>query len=518
MPTLLEQLRDELSRSREAAPTQFGAWSIHQKALNADGGLLAGAKDLPGGGVNPYYTGPNSLFGVAGLESDIISTRVQPRGMSGALPAIPSNEMYPFFGYLTGFLADSGLEPDEPCDDPPVAGPAKTCIQTAQYGRYERMTRTVDVTRLGQRINAGDMSFDLRLINDPLLSNGAGAGSPGYSDLFTPNVQGMTTFAAEVLMRMKEVGVAFQNKLARQLWAGNPANNKGGGGYMEFPGLDILIGTNKFDALTGTSCPSLDSIISDFGYNRVDSAGVNAVLAVTYMCRQLSFNSNRMGLDPTQWVIAMRQEAFYELTAVWPCAYLTARCTSVGVPNSANTNLFVDANDQVRMRDELRAGRYLLVDGERWPVVFDDGIAEQTSATDHHLADGCFSSDIYFIPVTVAGGVASTYLQYFDWTGQYAAMSQLGQVGVGQGWYYSDGGRFLWHFQPPNNFCIRWVALIQPRVILRTPQLAGKLQNVAYCPIAHTREPFPDDPYFFNGGVSTNRTLPTLYSDWNPPS
>ena len=43
MPTLLEQLRDELSRSREAAPTQFGAWSIHQKALNADGGLLAGA-------------------------------------------------------------------------------------------------------------------------------------------------------------------------------------------------------------------------------------------------------------------------------------------------------------------------------------------------------------------------------------------------------------------------------------------------------------------------------------------
>src|SRR3972149_517370 len=46
---------------------------------------------------------------------------------------------------------------------------------------------------------------------------------------------------------MLEVGIAFQRKLLRQVYTGNPANNNVGGGYREFPGLDILIGTDKVD-------------------------------------------------------------------------------------------------------------------------------------------------------------------------------------------------------------------------------------------------------------------------------
>jgi hypothetical protein len=514
--TIMDQLREELARSKDTAPTRFGAWTVHNKALASDkgAGLQAGQKATPGEGINPYYTGPFSLFGVLGLDSDIISTRVQPRGLSGALPAQPSNEMNPFFGYFTGFLPDQAVaESGTPCADPPMAGSGKTCVQTAQYGRYERMTRTADITRLGQRINNGDTGFDLRIINDPLLQRGAAGG-----DIITPNVNGGPAPAAEMLMRMMEVGQSLQLLLSRQVFRGNPANNLDGG-YQEFPGLDILIGTNKVDAFTGATCTALGSILENFSYQRVDSNGVNIVMAITYIARRIRFLAERQGLDPVTWCIAMRQEAFYEISAVWPCAYLTSRCTNVQVPSAAvgtaNVVLNVEGADQKRMTDEMRNGRYLIIDGEQWPVVFDDGITEYTSANQGQLADGCFSSDIYFIPVTFMGGQAGTYFQYMDWTGRFAAMSEVADAGFGQGYYQSDGGRFLWHFKPPNNYCIQMLALIMLRLVLRVPQLAARLQNVAYCPVAHTAEPYPDDPYFRNGGVSVNRSLPGLYSDWN---
>jgi len=49
----------------------------------------------------------------------------------------------------------------------------------------------------------------------------------------------------------------------------------------------------------------------------------------------------------------------------------------------------------------------------------------------------------------------------------------------------------------------------EPRIILKTPQLAARIQNVKYVPHQHLREPDPDGAYFFKGGVSTR--APTSY-------
>ena len=38
---------------------------------------------------------------------------------------------------------------------------------------------------------------------------------------------------------------------------------------------------------------------------------------------------------------------FYEVTEVWPCAYLTYRCTNIATGNTA----FVDSTEAIRMRD-----------------------------------------------------------------------------------------------------------------------------------------------------------------------
>ena len=451
-----------------------------------------------------YMHGPGGIFGVSGLERDVISTRIQPQGLAGMLPAQGSMRMNPLFGYLTGFQDNTGTDPDGVCDDPMTAGPTKSCIQTAQFGRYSFMTKEIEINRVGQQTDRGEF-LDLRVMNDPLLQPEGG--------LLQQNIAGTPDLRREVLMAFVEVGVSFQNKLMRQLYTANPANNSANGGYAEFPGLDILIGTNKVDAITGVNCPSLDSDIKDFNYGLVDqvSSGTDIVEVLTYMNRSLRWNASRMNFNPTTWAITMRPELFYEITAIWPCSYLTYRCTFRN--SDGQERVVVDAADQVAFRDQMRNGSYLLIDGTQIPVIQDDGITEETDADNANILAGQFASDIYFIPMTIRGGQAATFFQYLDYNQGFMTAVADGRLGDD---FWTDGGRFAWHKKPPLNWCNQWVSKIEPRVILLTPQLAGRVQNVRYDPLQHTREPFPGDPYFVDGG-ETSRAGPSLFIDWNVP-
>lgn len=451
----------------------------------------------------PYYTGPGGIFGIAGglPERDVLSTRIRPFGLAGALPWKPTVKTNPLFAYLTGFRDTTGSNPTTVCSDGPTAGPGKSCYQTAQFGRYTYMTREMEINRVGQQVDRAE-TFDLRLMNDPLGRE--------LATLFS----GMAPADAlvngqEMLARILEVGVAFQNLLVRQIYTGNPANNSAGGGYKEYPGLDILIGTNKVDALTGTDCPSLDSIVRNANYAKVDSTTFDIVNEITYIARNLKWNADNMGYTPVKWVITMRADLFYELTAVWPCSYYTNRC--VGTAGEPVVSLAVD---QVTMRDKMRTGKYLVIDGDEWEVVLDAGIIEESSGDTNQISTTCFASDVYFIPITVLGGQFVTYMEHFDYGfGSIPAAAQ----GNYQSDFWTDGGRYLWHNKPPLNWCVQLIAKTEPRLIFRAPFLAARLQNVQYCPTIHTRDPLPTDDYFTNGGVYTPRAAPSYYSDWNLP-
>ena len=65
----------------------------------------------------------------------------------------------------------------------------------------------------------------------------------------------------------------------------------------------------------------------------------------------------------------------------------------------------------------------------------------------------------------------------------------------------TDGGQFL-DFARRINLCVQWEMQFSPRIIMRTPWLAGRIQNVQYCPMQHERESFPEDPYFVDGGLT----------------
>jgi len=167
------------------------------------------------------------------------------------------------------------------------------------------------------------------------------------------------------------------------------------------------------------------------------------------------------------------------------------------------------------MRDAMRAGHYLLIDGKQYPVAIDGGIVEETNTDTASVTSGCFASDIYVIPVSVRGGLGVTFFEYLDY--MKGAMIGAADGNYANDDFWTDGGRYLWHKKPPTNWCIQHLAKIEPRLVLLTPHLAGRLQNVQYCPLQHERDALPDDPYFVDGGV-TSRAAPSFYSDWNLPA
>jgi hypothetical protein len=451
----------------------------------------------------PYMHGPNGLWSYPGLSQAVISTRVRPRGLAGRIPARATNVENPLYPYFTGFTSPAETQANGVCDDPPTAGQTKNCFQTAVFGRYGYQTRVIDITRLGQIINRSEFT-DFNLWNNPL---GLSEGSQGLT--WPGSAPSQLALNNEVSVRMAEVGVMFQNKLMRQLWYGNPANNTGGGGYQEFSGLERLVRTGVRDAVTNALCPSLDSLVLNQNYKNVTNlAGEdNIVNVLTYTMHTLRDTATRMGMDPVEWVIVMRASLFYEITAQWPCNYLTYRCVTM------NGNANVDVGDAIAMRDAMRNGRYLVIDGVQVQVELDDAIDEQTSGDTNRVPGGSYASDIKILPLTVQGNKAVLFWEYFDFAGPNAALSPevTNEVPLMRNWYWSDGGQYLWHFKPPANWCIQWLGLIKPRVVLLTPHLAADIQNVLYKPLMHERDAFPDDPYFQDGGATSRDTAPSLY-------
>ena len=447
-----------------------------------------------------YSHGPGGVFTFPGVDNSVMHTVVGNVGILGQLPVTPSVFTNPVYEIMTGVQGDevdtgAVSEKDGVCDDAPVAGLIKACKIIAPFGRYERSTGELELNRLGQQNDRAD-PMDLTLIGSPIAQSGAFATGPG-----DPSVPG-NLLTNEVSRKFWELGIAFHRLLSVQLWRGDPANNSAGGGSKEITGFDQLINTGYVDAETGTTCPSVDSDLKDFNFLDVDNNGTALVEALSYMIRTRRDLAFRTGVTPVRFVLAMRPELFWEVTAVWPCSYLTYRCQLTG-----NERVNVDGAEQVRMRDEMRSGRFLLIDGERIDVVLDDGINFNTPTTSASVTEGCSSSDIYLLPMSILGGRAVTFMEHFDYNNPSAAAALGDNMALGR-----VEGPFVTTMRQ-TNWCLQWQSKTEPRLVMRTPWLAGRLQNVMYCPLQNARQPFPNDPYFIDGG-ETGRPGPSHFALW----
>lgn len=491
-PSILDQIAEEVARSR---------------------GMSLGARHDIGGASGtpsaPYYTGPDGLFSLTtGVETQLISTIVHGPSLMAALPASPSNFMTPYYGFITGALTGDGVQSDwdSSCADPPTPGPLKNCFTTAQFGQYALQTREVDITRIGEMVNRGEFN-DFVIVGD--LYN--------QMNNLAPTVPGQFNLKREVLMRMMELGIAFQRILGPQVFEGDPANNQGTGS-QEFPGLEKLVTMTHYDAFTGTSCPSLASLIRNLAYKDTGDADdgsdiVNELTAVFYYLNRLARDT---GLDPVEFALVMRPELFYEITRLWPCNYLTYNC--IFNTNADQARLNLDAGDVIEMRDAMRNGEYLVIGSQKVRVIPDAYMHEQGSAA---ITSGggtpadanSFASDIWVLPLRVAGNILGTYLEYYNFDASIQAAADMHMGPPNGPFWTTDNGRWLWNWKAHVNTCIQAVARARLRLILRTPQLAARIRNIQYTQLINARDVLPDDSYYVDGGV-TSRTSFIPYNEW----
>lgn len=451
-----------------------------------------------------YGHGYGGIFSYPGLSRPVFNALILPQiGLQSRLPVRWSNETTPLYGIFTGVTATSGSEPTGVCDDPPTVGLAKLCTHAFVWGRQSRMSKVYDIDRVGQVVNRGDFT-DLQFMGNPL-------NSPNPNVPALPGFGGMNDVLNRELGKMLfEMGVAWSRDFAQELYTGNPTNNTAGGGRKYFYGLDILINTGYRDAETGVACPAADSIVKDMNSLDVGANGTTYVQWITNIWRRLNFISSHAGLDPVRWVITMPQGIFWELTDIWPCAYNTSRCEVLDTA-AINPVPYYDAAAGVRLRDEMRNGSFLLIDGTRVEVVIDEAITETA------LAGSSFRSSIYFVPMTVLGGTPVTFMENINYDAPGGALEFARSTAPSDTYFTSDGGRFLWLKKPPTNFCVQVIVKTEPRVLLLTPHIAARMTNVKWTPLAHERDWETDGSFYVDGG-GTKRDIygPSYYSPTNP--
>ena len=441
--------------------------------------------------------GLTGTFSTSGLDRDVISAHVRPMGIGNVLPVFPTIDEDPRFGALTGVSDDIGNEPANPCSDAPT-GYIKGCNLTAQFGRIARDTETIDMDEVGLRVNRGDFT--------DLMLHGFRLNGEVQSGMYPSGLNPAQILNIVVASQMVGVGERLYRLLMNHNWQGSPANNNAGGGYKEYPGLAAQIATGQVDADTNTACSSLDSDVKDFNYVSVGNGSGNTI--VTYLSMLMYYLetlAEDTGLAPVEFAICMRPQLFYELTAVWPLIYNTDRVAAV----TGTGRLMVNGTDMVEQRDSMRMRKVLIVNGKEYQVVTDPGITELTNTTDANVPNGSYASDIFVLPLTINGSFPVTYRQHKDyrqmWRGELPLLNNMER-------FWTDDGVFSWAFED-QKWCIKLSAKTEQRVVLRTPQLAGRIDNVLYSPLQHLREFDPDSSYWSDGGVSL-RSTGSKYAVW----
>lgn len=434
--------------------------------------------------TSQYIHGPGGLLVTPGVDPSLISMIQRPRGLSSRLSLRPSRYTTPLYEAITGAGDASGSEPADECAEPPKIGAFKAGILTAPFGKVKRRTDTITLNKLGRLVNSAEPT-NLRLANQP----------PEDSNLI-PDPARNSDYASTTLgMMYYMLGLEFERKLEKMIFQGAGAAT--GTGYKEFYGLDSLINTGKTDAVTGMANAAFDSQIVNWSSNLIDQnvtiqgKVVDIVDLMSYMVRYLETRSLDTGLGPLSLAIVMHRDKFWELTAIWPCKYNAAGCS---IDNTSTDRLIVSTGaEQVRFRDEMRAGEFLMINGRRYPVILSDGMVRTAHAAG--VAD-----DIYFLPMQ-AGPITGLYLEHFDYSNAEIAEVQA-QVPAGV-YSVSNGGLYLWTYEK-TSFCIYLEAMTEPRLVLRLPHLAGRIQNVVTKTILPVSDSFSDSLYPpVNAGFAT---------------
>lgn len=468
--------------------------------------------DASGTPVGPYGHGVGGLFSMPGQDAQVFSAMLKPQdSIIDDLPVIYPDQLGDWGGFqqefdtiITGVTAGNqtiAAQPTEACTDFPTAGLMKVCTIVNQYARLGAKLRELDIEKVGMLANRADPTY-LRIVNNP---------AAGDNSRMFPDVPGgyNDILYNEFTRRAFEAAFGFYIWLRQRIWTGTPSNSSASNGWKDLLGFQTQINTGThIDAVSSAVCSAADSVVMPFGFQQIGAGPQNFMRNFDSMMYQLQWNADRMGLSPVRWKVYMRPELFDEIVKIWPIQYYNEYIAQVASMTNVRFNF---GDETVRMRDEMRNGKYLFWRGQKVEVGLDLGIPEFTVTTASQLSAGQYASDIFVIPLTVLGGIPVTYLTPFRMDNPMT--ERIINAGRVLHTWTSDGGVFRWYTKQTNN-CVSWEFVTMPRLSVRTPQIAGRMTNVAYSPLVHVRSDTPNDPYWVDGGRTTTASA-SYYAPWS---
>ena len=132
------------------------------------------------------------------------------------------------------------------------------------------------------------------------------------------------------------------------------------------------------------------------------------------------------------------------------------------------------------MRQQLARTQTLELNGRVIDVVVDNFIpVTVTPPAPPDEPHTLYTSSIFFIPFTIAGGQRVLWLEHMDYNEISPALSPIPNTQDMYGW--TDNARFH-HAIIRDLRCFKINTKIEPVMIFIAPHLAGRLDNVTVCP------------------------------------
>ena len=460
--------------SVKLSDSQFKEWMDVQKHTPASTTLDAATLHGP----FPESANQFGIYSRPGVRPGRYSTLTRPDSLVNILGINPSFYTDEILEINTGVTAAAGTNATSACGDPPVAGQAKVCQQIYRFGRYHMKTRLNALPEIGQLRNRADVPAE--------ILNAGPTGNPLVPDLMYRLDDPRSQLQYELWL----LGVEFERTLDLLLVQGTAAAaaNAHLGWSVEFDGLDQLVTTGHTDAVTGITCPAMDSAIVTYSanVNTTTADGRNIVQVMADQMYGLRTRADKMGMGNTQWVILMRREAYRAFAEQYACTYNLFRCTGSQYEETNQDALQVN-----QFRLAMQTGQYIEVEGIRYPVIVSEGIPQTTPAAN------TMESDMYILPVS-ANGAPLLRLEYYPMDNQYT--TEFTQFAGTEVITMNNG---MWMAgERSTGLCEEYHFLNKFRLVLEAPWLAGRVDNLQYSFFAPIRNAIPDSSFYEDGGVS----------------
>jgi hypothetical protein len=443
-------------------------------------------------GLNP--AGTLGLFGLPGVDPDMYSTILNANGsFERALPVKGTRFFQHRREILTGITAVQGTNPSNFCGDAARGGELKVCVQYYELGSVMAATDVVEGPKVGLYYTPADV--DRRILPN------ANARGPFVPDV----VNRATNQNSQTWKQMKKLGTGLSLQSSKVLWQGVATAPATGAGSETFflrqpEGIDRLIKTGYTDRVSGIACPGADSRVINFGANLTGSSALFGTIAdavVDQLDGLMIDLGETMGysLENSTFAFVMHPRMWAPFVRMWPCAYNTIGCQTLVANDGERLN--ISADEQRRMQEQMYQGRYLMVNGARYPVLFSWGIPL------NNVGNDLWNGSLYFTPLTLDGN-EPLYIEYFSMNNEQ--QNEWYNFATGGNDQTATTNNGLYRVERRQKGCLEYTFAGMWMPMLEAPFAAIRWDNITFQDRSRLRSPYPGASYHADGGQTSRGT------------